>query len=105
MKADDGKGGVGQKFVRPIRAYGGANLPGQRRSIGPNPRTAALPFRFGVPDESIGALPKDIIGNGNLALDVLAVGTVVSHYQDAVGMADVDQVAGELWAAVAPADK
>ena len=79
MIANDGKRSMGEEFGWPFRAHGRAKLPGQRRSIGPDPRIAALPFGLGVPDKPVGALVEHVIGDADFGWDILAVGPVVAH--------------------------
>src|ERR1043166_4028895 len=105
MIADNGKGSVREELGGPIGANVGAVLPGQPRAVGADPGLAAFPFRLGIPDETIGAMVEDVVGDGNFAGDILAVGTVVTHDENAVGVSDVDQGAGELGRAVAAVEK
>ncbi len=96
---------VRQKLVRPVRAHRRAELPRQRRTVGPDPRLGALPLRFRVPDEPIRPLRKHVIRDRNLRRNVRSVRTVIPKDPQPVGMGRVNQAARELRAAVTPVEQ
>ena len=53
---------------------------------------ANLPFRFGIPDEAIGSLVKDKVGDGHFAGDICGIRTIVAEDEYAVGVSCVDEI-------------
>lgn len=105
VETDDGKGRVGEKLVGPMRADGGAELPGFGRTIGADPGLITLPFGFGIENKTVGALVENIIGNGNFTDDIGAVGTVVAKDQHSFLMGDVAKASVELGEVVAAVEQ
>ena len=87
--------GVGEKFVGPVRAHGGAKLPRLGGGVG-DAGAAAFPFRFGIENKSVGTLIKTEIGNRHFTGNVCAEGTVIAEDGHTVGLGGVDEIGGEL---------